>query len=263
MNLYPNHSVCPEDEYNLWTPFAYDLLEGEYERDDDALALFLHHMSCLCDHDEAVTDFVLMWLAQMIQYPENKSIVVAFISREGAGKGLLVQLITVWFGKKKVISTENAKRDVFGDFNSQLLHAFFCNLNELSAKDFYDAYGRYKAMVTDPTITINQKGKDQIEMKSCHRFMASSNNEDCMPTHEGDRRQLLIRSSNELIGDQTHTDKMVALKGNVSGMRTIWDHLKHLKCPKHIDHTCMPITSFHQDIKKQNQSPIMHWIEDM
>ena len=261
MNIYPDPSMCPEDEYNLWTPFAYDLLEGEYEPDEEALELFLKHISVLCDHNKAAIDFFLMWLAHMVQHPGEKLVAVIFVSKPGAGKGRLMAVVGVCFGKKKVFESSNPKRDVWGDFNGPMKEAFLVNLNEISPKDFYEAHGKYKALVTDPTIMINRKGQDQVEMQSFHRFLGTTNSEDSVPTEEGDRRNLVIRSSDELIGDAAHHTAMTQLLSNERGMRTIWDFLKRHPCPSRITQADIPHLSFHNDLKMQNQSPIMHWIE--
>ena len=261
MNTYPDPSMCPDDEYNLWTPFAYDLMEGEYEPDEEGLELFMKHISVLCNHEKAALEFFLIWLAQMVQHPAEKSNSVILVSKPGAGKGRLLLMLSVWLGKKKVFESSNPKRDVWGDFNGPMKEAFLVNLNEISPKDFFEAHGKYKALVTDPTIIINRKGQDQVEMQSHHRFLGTTNSEDSAPTEEGDRRNLVIRCSDELIGNAAHHIAMQKLVCNERAMRKIWDFLKRHACPKRIDHTHFPVLSFHAELKMQNQSPILHWIE--
>ena len=261
MDLYPNDSRCPADVYNLWTPFAYDLIEGEYEVDEEALELILFHMRVLCNHDQQVYDFLLTWLAHAVQHPEIKSAIITLVSKPRAGKGTLVEILKVLLGRKKVLQSSEPKRDVWGDFNGPMKDAYLVNLNEISAKDFYDAYGKYKQLITDGTVMINQKGQDQREMISCHRFLATTNNDDSGPTDEG--REVFIRCSDELIGNTDHFNQMRSVIESEGAMRTFWDYLKSYKCPQHIDHTMFPVTSFHKDLKQQNQSNIMHWVEDM
>ena len=50
-----------------------------------ALNWFLNHIKVLVNYDETCYDFVCLWIAQMFQYPEHKSVELFFISSEGAG----------------------------------------------------------------------------------------------------------------------------------------------------------------------------------
>ena len=70
---------------NLNDPFAV-MMETWIQSGVD---FFFNHLEVLCGHDTKIYDFVIFWLAQMFQYPENKTIELIFISQEGAGKGLL------------------------------------------------------------------------------------------------------------------------------------------------------------------------------
>jgi hypothetical protein len=62
---------CPEDTYNLWTPFDMDLV-NDYVKKEEAIEVFKKHVSILCNHEEPVTDNVIQWIADMIQNPEIK-----------------------------------------------------------------------------------------------------------------------------------------------------------------------------------------------
>jgi hypothetical protein len=50
-------------------------------------------------------------------YPEIKTIVPTFISKQGAGKGSLLKLLSKMLGAKNVLEITNPKRDIWGDFN--------------------------------------------------------------------------------------------------------------------------------------------------
>ena len=52
---------------------------------DDGLNWFLNHLKTMCNYNNDVCNFVLMWLAQMVQYPEMKSVQLVFRTRPGTG----------------------------------------------------------------------------------------------------------------------------------------------------------------------------------
>ena len=121
-----------------------------------------------------------------------------FISGEGSGKGTLFKLFEKMLGNEKVFETTNPNRDVWGDFNGMMCNCFLVNLNELSKKDTMDAEGKIKGLITDNTLAINQKGIPQYKIKSYHRFITTTNKEEPVNTTNGDRRNLIIRSSDEI-----------------------------------------------------------------
>ena len=94
----------------------------------------------------------------MIQFPEIKTIMPILISRQGSGKGTLLQLFYKMLGQNKVFETSDPSRDVWGNFNSKMKDCFLVNLDELSKKDLIDSIGKVKALVTNSAMTINEKG---------------------------------------------------------------------------------------------------------
>ena len=103
---------CPDDTYNLWTPFSMDLVV-DYVKKPDAIELFKKHVSILCNHEEPVVNYVIDWIADMIQNPERKSKMLVFVSKQGAGKNLLLNMIRKMIGNKKVFESTDPARDVW------------------------------------------------------------------------------------------------------------------------------------------------------
>ena len=60
---------------------------------------------------------------------------LVFVSKQGAGKNLLLNMIRKMLGNKKVFESTNPSRDVWGNFNGQMADAFLVNLSETSAID--------------------------------------------------------------------------------------------------------------------------------
>ena len=75
MDTYPPPLVCPQNVYNLWTPFAMELVADWEEKD---ISIFLKHIMILCNHEETSYDYFIKWLAQMIQYRAVKTTLILF-----------------------------------------------------------------------------------------------------------------------------------------------------------------------------------------
>jgi hypothetical protein len=113
IGVYPTGLPCPKTNFNLWRPFAMELVT-EYEPKPDKCKQILQHIKILCGKDEGVYDYFVKWIAQMIQYPAVKSICPVLISKQGAGKGSLMKLLSSMLGDRKVMETTTPSRDVWG-----------------------------------------------------------------------------------------------------------------------------------------------------
>jgi hypothetical protein len=80
-----------------------------------------------------------------------------------------------------------------------MINAYFVSLNEMSIKKTEEADGEIKMLIKDSDITYNPKGKGHIRDKSYHRLMTSSNNIIPIKSKKDDRRNMIVRCSDELI----------------------------------------------------------------
>lgn len=262
IGIYPNSKLCPTNHFNVWIPFAMEKYTEPYKKNEEALSCFLGHIKILCNNEEVIYDYFVKWIAQMVQYPEVKTIIPTLISEEGAGKGTLIKLLRKLLGAKKVFETTNPGRDVWGQFNGIMANAFLVNLDELSKKDLLESEGKFKALVTNDTITINNKGVPSYEITSYHRFIATTNNKEPINTKHGDRRNLIIYSSNERKGDAEYFRKVNEFMEDITALRTFYDYLKTIPDMDKFGNIPIPQTEYQQELKQLSRDPIDLWLED-
>lgn len=262
MAIYPPPLVCPTNIFNLWKPFAITKYKDNYVKDEEGLQMFKDHMKILCGNNEEVTEYIIKWIAQMFQYPATKTIIPTFISDEGAGKGSLIELLSRLMGYTKTLVTTTPSRDVWGSFNGLMSENFLVNLNEMSKKETIEAEGKIKGLITDPQLTINKKGIDPYTIQSFHRFITTTNSEDPIKTKKGDRRNLIIESSNEKCNDNEYFKNLRVKLENIDVMRTIYDYLMSIENLNNFHSIPMPKTSYQNDMKEQNRCFYDRWIED-
>jgi hypothetical protein len=261
LGIYPKDEMCPPNMFNMWRKFAMEMIT-DYEPNEDALQTILNHIKILCNHEEPVYDYFVKWIAQMIQYPETKSICMVLISKEGAGKGTLIRLFEKMFGMDKVFETHDPSRDVWGDFNGRMANTFFVNLDELSKKDTMESEGKIKGLITEPRLTINNKGINKYDIDSYHRFLVSTNNEEPMNSSKDDRRKEIIRSSDELIGNKEYFNKLYEYLDDVNVVKTCFEYFKSIPNMDKFNKIPLPTTHYHNELKELSKSPIEKWIED-
>lgn len=262
MAVYPPPKQCPKNMFNLWKPFSIAKYTDNYTKNEEGLQKYLNHIKILCGNDQNVADYIVKWFAQMFQYPAVKTIVPTFISGEGAGKGSLIELCERMMGSQKVMSTTTPSRDVWGNFNSVMSDSFLVNLNEMSKKETIDAEGKIKGLITDPKLFINKKGIDSYSINSFHRFIITTNNEDPISTKKGDRRNVVIRSSDEKCGNSEYFEDLHQAFNDINVMRTIYDYLMEIPDLDSFGSFIRPETEYHNDMKELNRNIFDRWVED-
>ena len=77
MNIYPHPLKCPDNQFNLWTPFKCAAYSGDYVKNDEGLNSILNHLKAMCDNDDVVYDYVVKWIAQLLP-PERSGLYAAW-----------------------------------------------------------------------------------------------------------------------------------------------------------------------------------------
>lgn len=213
IDVYPSDLKCPPNIYNLWKPFPF---ESEPESKEDC-SVFLDHIRILTGES---FDYVIQWFAQMIQFPSVKpQSMIAFVSKQGAGKNSILELLKIILHADKVYETTNPDY-VLGKFNGAINNKLLVCLNELSGSELKMYHSALKTLITENQISVCLKGIDPDTINSIHRVLYFTNDEwNPVITDLSDRRTHLIRISDSLIGNkkyfdsfysQLKTDKVIA-----------------------------------------------------
>jgi hypothetical protein len=261
IGVYPKDDLCPSTNFNMWRKFAMEMVK-EYEHHQEGLDLILNHIKILCNNEQVIYDYFIKWIGQMISYPETKSICPTLISEEGAGKGTLLRLFEKMLGDSKIFQTSSPSRDIWGEFNSHMSNSFLVNLDELCKKETLESEGKIKGLITEPKVTINNKGLNKYDIQSYHRFIITTNKEEPVNTSKGDRRKLIIRSSDELIGNKEYFTKLYELLDDVNVVKTCFEYFKSIPDMDKFGKLEMPCTNYQNELKEMGKSPIEKWLHD-
>jgi len=252
---------CPSDTFNTWTPFDMELVT-EWEPRPEAVEFIHNHIHILCDYDEAVTDYIIKWIGQLIQYPAVKTTCPVMISAEGAGKTSLMKLIEKMIGSSKYFETADPMRDVWGQFNSPMANTFFVNLNEISKRDTMDSIGKIKALTTDSTLYINPKGVSPYPIDSYHRFFMTTNSEEPITSKKDDRRMIIIRSSDDLIGNKDYFKKLYEYIDNMNVIKSMFEYFMEIPNLDTFNSIPLPRTEYQMELQEMATNPIEEWVKD-
>lgn len=257
----PPPLVCPDNVYNLWIPSPFENQPMDPDTDPeyniDAVKAFANHVEILANHNQETYEYIMNWVSQSIQRPAEKmGVALNFIGDQGIGKGTFTEILTeLYGGVHKRLETTDPERDVWGQFNNMMIDAYFIVLNETDQRNAIGHDGKIKALITDPTINISQKGKGTFPMNSYHRIIQNTNTEDPAKTSKTDRRNVIIRCSDEKLGDKAYFSQLNELLHSPNALRSIYWTLKNqdISTFKRGDKI---VTEYHEQIIECNENPL-------
>jgi hypothetical protein len=136
----------------------------------------------------------------MLQKPEEKpGIMIVLLGGQGTGKGTFFELLNaIWsLTCLKVSDVDH----VIGQFNAAIERIYIVFMDEALFAGDKKALDRLKSMVTESTVTIEQKRQPRRTIKSVHRFIAASNHDHFIKVDGDDRRFFFLRVSDARKGD--------------------------------------------------------------
>ena len=263
MNIYPNISLCPTDEFNLWLPFKITRDIIDIQNCNEGLEFILHHIKILCNHNEEVYEYVIDWLGHLFQKPWEKSTFLLFVSKEGIGKSTIFsKLLKNMLGKEKVMTSTNPEKNILGEFNEALINSFLIIFEELCFLNTKSCMGTFKSLITDDEIYINPKGGKGFMINSYHRVVGNTNNSVVnIPTTEGDRRKVIIKCSNEKKGNTEYMNLLHKYCDDTNTQHTFYKFLMSRDVDEFISKP-LPETEYHKELKEYYESPVLTFLKD-
>jgi hypothetical protein len=267
--VIPPPEVCPEGVYNLWREFPYEAQpfnggEDDPEFDREAVQAFASHLETICGNSKEVFDYVCGWFAHMFQVPAEKpECCLNFVSEEGTGKTIIMNTIGLLCGAGRKLETSCPERDCWGNHNVLMTNAYLVVLSETDKRNSKDADGKIKELITDKAdggYTINPKGKDQFDIRSLHRVIRPTNTTDPTKTHAKDRRNVIIRCSDENVGNTEYFTELIRKLKQPNALRSLYWSFKSADL-SNWDFRKRPITDYHKTIIESSRNPLDRFME--
>jgi hypothetical protein len=195
VGMYPGEAKVPSGYLNLWQGFAIEPKAGDW-------SLFREHLhKCVCGGDDVEFAFLMDWLSHAVQKPHEKpgSAIVLKSEAKGSGKSMLIKFMRDIFGAH-AMGVSKADH-VTGNFNAHLQRTIILGVEEAVWAGNKSAEGAIKSLITEPFITIEQKGLDAIEAVNYTRLIFTSNEHWVIPVGTTERRFLVLQVENPRAND--------------------------------------------------------------
>ncbi len=203
VTFHPTNERYHKGKLNSY--FGLNTSPTPYEYTDIG-AYLLHIELIICNGDKDCYEYLINWLAHMVQKPEEKpEVAVVLKAGQGTGKGTFVDPIGNIIGAHFVHLTEQSQ--VVGRFNSLLENKVLIFADEFFAgsKKHTD---QLKGMITEKTAKIERKGVDSIMVPSFSRLIMASNHENIVSIEKDERRYLYLEVSEERKQDHDYFEAL-------------------------------------------------------
>ncbi|PIS00293.1 MAG: hypothetical protein COT84_08475 [Chlamydiae bacterium CG10_big_fil_rev_8_21_14_0_10_35_9] len=170
--------------------------------------LYWEHVYCnICNGNDAHYNYVRKWMASIIQKPKVLGTALVLRGKQGTGKNVFVEHFGKLFGQHFLTLT--SLDQVCGKFNAHLQYAYLIFANEALWDGSKKEVGALKALITDPTIFIEAKGKDGFQIDNYRHLIICSNEDSAVPIDWDDRRFFCLNVSSEHKEDGAYFGKVV------------------------------------------------------
>lgn len=220
--------TMPDNVMNIWQGFAVDPKAGD-------CSLYLNHVrDNICNGNADHYEYVIRWMARMVRMPDRHAEVALVLrGKKGAGKGEFVRHFGHLFGRhyKYVDNPDH----ITGKFNAVLLDAKVVFADECYVNGDRKHEAGQKALITNPTIRVEPKGIDTLEVRNFVALIMATNASWAVTATEDERRFFVVdvgvaqrknRAYFEAIDQQMNSGGYAALLHHLLNEVDLsgWDH---------------------------------------
>lgn len=177
------------EDLNLWSGIPCSPIEG-----DCSLALEL--ILVLCGGNSLKAQYLLKWLAHMVQRPGEKCVTVPVLisEDEGAGKGLFTDGLLQAILTRSFYIRIDKPGIIKERFNAEQSRKFLTVLDEASWKGDFELANVMKSLTGSSTMTVEEKFGGRYTIENYSRYMVTSNNVEAVKIGLSNRRYLVLEA---------------------------------------------------------------------
>lgn len=254
------YDFCPppmpisDDKFNLFNGFVHEKIlpfKMTSEEIKDNCRIFIKHLWYLSGKNNEVLDYILNYLAHMVQDPgELPRTSILFKSEQGVGKNLFFESFAEKIlGEEYLLSTANIDH-ILGRF-PLINQKIMVLLDEVNGQDSFLANDKIKNFITSKRITYERKGIDGVDINNCSRMLFFTNNETPIKIEQSDRRFVVVECASDMMNNTTYFKALLAA---FNSKKMIWAFAQFLlkrKIAEWDSTNDRPITNLYKQIKTQ------------
>jgi putative DNA primase/helicase len=251
----PTSVLCPRDSFNVFEGYAIRRSDAEEYAasvpnwEEGTTAWFEHGKEILCSGEDNAFQYLLNWLAHLLQVPYKKPLTsIRFTADEGAGKGIFMEVIRRILGKS-YIQIDNAATQLSGSFNEHLANVTLIFSDEAIFKGDKKERNAMKTKITERKKIIHPKFRAMYEANDYSRIIEVSN--DQASTDLKSRRYVDMTTSSDRCAekDRAYWDRLAATSAHAVA------HFLYTRDIQNFDPTDIPATAVSVCVSYLNRHP--------
>lgn len=255
----PNKIVdFEEPTFNIFNGFKMDY-EKDFKVNEKIIKPIIDHIDLLANYEKDSKEYILNYLARIIQVPERKTgICMVIMGEQGSGKTSFFE----WFNHdiigKDWTLTVNNNDNVFKNFNSELKNKLVTILDEAQLDGSYRKKAdQLKSLITQLYIRIEYKGMDPIIMNDRNNYIILTNNDFPVKIEQSDRRFAVFNMSNDKVGNTEYFINLRKTFDDENVKKHFFHYLLERDISRFIPERDIPITQAKQELKQESApSPV-------
>lgn len=257
---YDNIIFSPTEEnersYNMYRPLR--IAEGNGSCDLILNMIF----ESLCGSNNVHFEFVIKFLAHIVQFPNVKPFtILVFYGIGGTGKGLLFDVIMRKILNEYYVKLVDSKA-LSSRFNEELAYRLLVNIDEASAVQSRDSLSTLKSFSGSDKLTVEYKFGGRIEVDSYNRYVICTNESKAIGLEKGNRRFVIIRSSEKYANDKEYFGPI--FKEFKNGLiENFYSYLKNLDLSNFDPNVLPQITEDDLDAQLSANGPVFSFWHDL
>jgi Family of unknown function (DUF5906) len=193
----PGASQEVNECFNLWEGWGVEAKLGDW-------SLIRQHIEeVVAAGNVEFAEYVVRWIAWSIQNPAAQAeVALVLISGKGAGKGTLVRCLQRIFGAHAFQVT--SRDEVIGKFNGHLQNCILFIADEAYWGGDKRCVGRLQGMITEPTLPIERKGFDLVQVPNYLHVLMLAEPGWVIPAGRFERRYAALAVNEDRRGDREY-----------------------------------------------------------
>ena len=193
----PAGPLVVNDCLNTWKGWGVEPKQGDWS------GLQQHIKEVIANNDDQAYEYIIRWIAWAIQHPDRQAeVALVLIGEKGTGKGTLIRCLEIIFGTHtfQVSSQEH----VVGNFNAHHRDCILFIADEAYWAGDKRCLGALQRMITEPTLSIEQKGYDLMEVPNRLHVIMLAEPGWVVPAGKYERRYAAFNVSDKRRGDHAY-----------------------------------------------------------
>ena len=272
-HMKPRRYNESNQEYlNLFNGYPFDKFERDQTIIDSQtqnIEIFLKHIrEVLCSNNEAIYNEVILWIYALVGGKRKMKTALYFKGIKGAGKSILLFVISTMLGKQNSINIQTASQ-ILGDFNGHLAGKLFVYLDDtpLTFDEFSRLYAHLKVPITESYNTYRDLFKTAISLLNISSFIICSNHP-CLKLEAstGEERRYVISQVCNILRDERYFIMLWGIAENINFQKAFYWHCQDnydADYNEQVSVKKLPKTETALEAIQASLTPVMEFIKTM